>query len=154
MLQSDIYKSIIDFLDVLDTSFSDEAQAIERLATALDQIAFALHFVNYTFEPNWPDPPQQDYSGFRERARQRFPSFGLYNIPASITDEIAITTIGVGDAIDDIADIACELSKVQWCWQNTSPNDALWHLEFGYQSHVGWHLRQLQSYIYAFKNKL
>ena len=154
MHQPDVYQSVVDFLDLFDTTFTHEADAVKALEITLDQLALALHFINYTFEPNWPDPPQQDYTVFRDKARQRFPSFGLYNTPASITEQIAVTTINVGDAIDDIADIACELNIARWCWRNTSPNDALWHLEFGRNSHFGWHIRELQQYIEACKNQL
>ncbi|MFN7134579.1 MAG: DUF5063 domain-containing protein, partial [Myxococcales bacterium] len=56
--------------------------------------------------------------------------------------------IMVGDAIDDIVDIANDLQQVVWRWETTSEADALWHFRFSFTSHWGAHLRALQLYLH------
>jgi len=55
----------------------------------------------------------------------------------------------VGDAIDDITDIAVEMEEIEWRWKNTSEADALWHFRFGASRHWIDHMRQLQFYLNA-----
>jgi hypothetical protein len=43
-----------------------------------------------------------------------FPELGYYNTPSSITQQIAEAKIEVGDAIDEITNIAIELYDVLW----------------------------------------
>jgi Domain of unknown function (DUF5063) len=73
-----------------------------------------------------------------------FPELGYYNTPSSITQHIAEAEIDVGDAIDDITDIAIELYDVLWRFDHTSADDALWYFSNSYFTHWEQHLRQLQ----------
>lgn len=92
------------------------------------------------------DPPDRSYEEAREIAARAFPSFGFY---ADVTPEpISAPDVIVGDAIDDLADIAVELQEVEWRWTNTSPEDAAWAFRFGYQSHWGKHLHNLRRYLH------
>lgn len=54
----------------------------------------------------------------------------------------------IGDAINDAADIASDLSNAIWRWKHTSEADALWHLELDYRTHWGRHLNDLRWYVY------
>ena len=58
-----------------------------------------------------------------------------------------------GDAIDDLADIANELTDFIWRWENNSENNALWYLGYSYEIHWNSHLRNLQTYLYAIKTE-
>jgi hypothetical protein len=149
MTSHDIRQAITDFLALLEHGRDTEADNIRRLIFVLDQLAFAAHFVDDTFEDDHSAPPSQDYAHFRTQAAQRFPSFGYYNLPRSITENITQTEVVVGDAIDDLADIAHDLATVDWCWTHTSENDALWHFQFHFAAHFGAHVRNLQWYIQA-----
>ncbi|MBX7223493.1 MAG: DUF5063 domain-containing protein [Blastocatellia bacterium] len=101
-----------------------------------------------------PEPPVPEYRHFQELATTRFPDFGFYNVPSVISDQIMEANLQVGDALDDLADLARDLWAVRWAWENTSEADALWHFRFGYDSNWGDHLRNLQRYLHAFKNQL
>lgn len=158
MNQLDIRAAIDDFLDLLANGTSNEPENIRALERALDLLALAYHFTDDVStddfsEDGQPEPPTQDYDRLRQLAVTRFPKFGPYNVPGKITDQIMETEMEVGDALDDIADIAGDLSKVVWCWEHTSVEDALWHFRFGYEHHWGEHLRNLQLYLYAFRRE-
>ena len=97
--------------------------------------------------------PSSDYSRWRELLAKRFPDLGYYNIPSTISVKVGEAEMLAADALDDLADIANELSEFLWRWQNQSENDALWHLKFSYKSHWGSHLRNLQMYLYALRHE-
>ncbi len=150
MNRQDIRKAVDDFLDLLENGKGSEKENIRALEFALDQLALASHFLDDEFdEVAYPDPPTQNYNQLRDLAVRRFPKFGFYNVPSKITAQVMEAKMQVGDALDDVADIACDLSKVVWCWDHTSETNALWHLSFGYEHHWGEHLRNLQLYLYA-----
>ena len=54
----------------------------------------------------------------------------------------------LGDAIDDLCDIANDLSEVLWRWEHLGADDAHWYLRLMYM-HWGWHMRELQSFLHA-----
>jgi hypothetical protein len=101
---------------------------------------------------DWPDPPDVDYSVRRARVSQRFPRLGYYNIASDICGQPGEGNVNVGDAADDLADILGDLSEVVWRWENTSREDAIWHLQLTYRYHWGGHLRSLQLFLYERRN--
>jgi len=147
-------KAVYDYLALIENPPGNEAEDLQALELALDQLALAYHFCTYEFEDGHPAPPDRNYAHFRELAVQHFPNFGYYNVPSVITDKIIQAEMYVGDAIDDVSEIAGDLKQVAWAWENTSENDAIWHFRFGFDSHWGTHLRNLQGYVHAFKNRL
>lgn len=62
--------------------------------------------------------PALDQSLLREKVCRRFSDYGFYELPGGL----------VGDAIDDLVEIANELD-VEWRWSNTSDADALRHFK-------------------------
>lgn len=52
----------------------------------------------------------------------------------------------IGDAIDDIVDIAQELMDVAWLWEQAGADAACWQYRFGHDGHWGRHLRVLRAY--------
>lgn len=86
-----------------------------------------------------PDPPDWSYVERRALVTARFPGLGFYDLP----------DIRVGDATDDLADIIGDLAAATWRRQNTSDENALWHLLFTHQSHWGQHLEDLRRYLHA-----
>jgi hypothetical protein len=154
MNRQDIRAIVYDFLDLLEKGQGDEQANIRALELALDQLALAYHAANDVFENGHPDPIAQDYNQLRQLATTRFPKFGLYNVASKLTEQITEAEMQVGDAMDDIADIARDLSEVVWCWEHNSEKDALWHFRFGYENHWGEHLRNLQKYLYTLRREL
>lgn len=46
-------------------------------------------------------------------------------------------------------DLLLDLKDVRWRLNNTSVDDALWHLNQSFQSRWGQHLRELQLYLHV-----
>lgn len=120
-----------------------------ELMAVLDKLAYLVNCVNYEFdETEYPEAPESNYHLFRDKVKKRFPILGFYNIPKDVSGEVEKSELLVGDAIDDISDIVCDLSEILWCFENTSKNDALWHYQNSFRSHWGRHLRELQLYLH------
>jgi hypothetical protein len=150
MNRDDIHKAISDFLDLLDGGKEDAEGREAALALNLDRLALAYHYSEYKFdETDYPDAPRKDYQELREIVSALFPEYGYYNVAARISVEISEGGLHVGDAIDDITDIAIDMDEVLWLWKNTSVDNALWEFKQGYENHWGMHLRCLQLYILA-----
>lgn len=150
MERHEVHQALNNFLIPLETGRRSEADNIRALELVLDHLAFAAHAIDDSFDAKAPDPPVQDYKRFRGLASQRFPSFGYYNLPVTVTENLMETDRMLGDAIDDLADIACDLASIRWCWMHASEEDALWHFHYGFEHHFGHHLRHLQWYVHAF----
>jgi hypothetical protein len=134
-----------EFIALIEDEATSSDDRMSRLRRSLDRLAYLQHDVSYTFdERDYPDAPRKDYSATRQVVSARFPELGFYNTPDSVTQHIAETKISVGDAIDDISDIAIDLYEVLWRFDHTTVDDALWYFEFSYVSHWEYHLRELQ----------
>jgi hypothetical protein len=152
MNREDIRLAVLEFLALIEQGKATPEANLLALELSLDRLALAHNFVEFEYdEHEYPDAPRESYDQLRLLATQRFPDFGYYNEAEDLSDRIAESSIIVGDAIDDIADLARDLREVLWCWEHTSTEDALWHFQFGYESHWGAHLRRLQLYVYELK---
>ena len=119
------------------------------LRAALDRLAMASNYeAPFPDDRTWPEPEVHTYNDIRAIVGARFPDLGYYNIALEIGDHIGASELGLGDAIDDLVDITEELLAVVWRLEHTSPEDALWHFQFGFESHWGDHLRGLQLYLH------
>ena len=47
-----------------------------------------------------------------------------------------------------LADITRDFEQVLWRFEHTSVDDALWHLDLGYRTHWGYHMRSLQLFLF------
>jgi hypothetical protein len=111
----DVRAAIENYLAVLATRDDDGADKIDELIVSLDDLARVSHQVKFTFDKrDYSDPPPRDYKALRDDLTKLFPTLGYYNIALDISDKIDKSTLSVGDAIDDIADIASDLNKVIW----------------------------------------
>ncbi len=146
-----IEKEVNEFISFIFKK--DEINDIDELIVQLDKLAVSLARVEYQFdEKDYPDSPRMEHDEIRKQVEKRFPSLGYYNTVFEVLEVGESVSPITGDAIDDISDITQDLMEVSWCFQNTSENDALWHLENSYSTHWGRHLRNLQLYLYAFKH--
>jgi hypothetical protein len=118
------------------------------LSKALDELALAYHNTP-ACQPSDADieaPRSED----QERAawlRNRFPTLGHYAV--SDPTEIVTDKPLVGDAIDDLADIAGDLEEVLWRFEHVSVDEAHWYFRMLFEIHWGRHLRELQLYLHA-----
>lgn len=119
-----------------------------ELLVRCDRILAAIHDLpDVADDSDYPDPPEKEYKKTRELVSAAFPDFGFYNLPDTVLEDIGGSKVMVGDAIDDITDIVDEFTEVLWRHEHTSAEDAIWHLRFGYTSHWGRHMRDLQFYL-------
>jgi len=139
------------FLTLLENAPSDRAARLDELARALDELAVAIHVLpEGEVADGWekePKPPQVDYNRLSKLAARSFPELGYYPWadPVGPIGEISMT----GDAIDDLADIAKDLSEAMWVWDNVNETTAAWDLHFGYRTHWGAHLHNLRAYLHT-----
>jgi Domain of unknown function (DUF5063) len=123
-----------------------EKPSIELLARRLDELA-----VSYYDTPlGAPDerdelPTREDRVEYADIG-SRFPDLGYY--ASADPDELPGEAI-VGDAIDDIMDIANDLKEVLWRFDKFGPDDANWYFRFLFQVHWGEHLRDLARYLHS-----
>ncbi len=150
MDRKEIRTTIRDFLNLLESTELSVEQTEDKLPTFLDRLALAQSYVSFTFdETDYPASPNQSYDDLRALVSKRFPNYGYYNVAEPITTNIGEAGTIVGDAIDDLADIAKDLYDVEWCWANTSEADALFHFQNDFMYHWRRHLRSLQLYLDA-----
>ena len=148
MTRSEVLEAVRGFFSILERSMSPEDREA-ALRAALDRLALAYHFAAAPSDDgDYPDPPAAEYGVLRARIGPLFPELGPYNAAREIAERVGDSEVVVGDAIDDIVDIARELHEVVQRWETTSEADALWHFRFGFTSHWGKHLRSLQLYLH------
>ncbi len=138
-------KTIRQFLQLCEGTTSSVRDAEATLPILLDHLALASH----ASTPRDPDTdvnaPRLEYEVTRAIVVTRFPNYGLYQAGGTEPDGDLL----VGDAIDDICDIAADLSEVAWLWEHVGKSAALWQFHFSFNAHWGAHLRSLQCYIHA-----
>ncbi len=146
----EIRESIESYLRLLEAPRGSDDDDLDCLADALDRLVYlGRHAPDVGDDDDQPDPPGTDYDHHREVACRRFPSLGYYNVPGEISRSIGNSEFHVGDGIDDLADIARDLTEVLWCFENTTDLDALWHFRFGFEFHWGTHAANLRWYVWA-----
>ena len=150
MKPQDIQNTIRSFLYLVEKGTGSIEGNEKMLSLVIDRLSVASHYriYNLTNRP-LPSPPEHDNDALHELVSERFPNFGYYNSPEYIVRNVANTECLVGDAIDDIVDIALDMYSVEWYWRNSSGRTALHYFEDQYRNHWGIHLRQLQLYLFA-----
>ena len=136
-----------EYLGLLETG-RGSAEANERaLIKILDRLALAVHEAPPGEVTDESEAPRLDYESTYAQAAARFPNYGLYGASRLLGpgegDELL-----VGDAIDDITDIAIDMHEAAWAWDHIGQDEGLWTLRFGFESHWGLHLRELQAYLH------
>lgn len=149
MNNEELKATIQRYLDLVERSSASATENERALAVLLDQLALATHTVERT-EPDTVElAPSRDYYAMRAEVGARFPNYGFYHC----ADTNPLAEAMTGDAIDDIADIALELSSVLWLWENFSAEEALWHFHDSFGNHWGCHLRELQWYVHKMEQE-
>jgi len=123
-----------------------ESPSVQMLSRHLDELALSYHDTpDGDPEDSDEQPGPEDRVSHADISR-RFPNLGYYGTtdPTEVPGEPL-----VGDAIDDIMDIANDLKEVLWRYKRFGPDDANWHFRFLYQVHWGEHLRELARYLHA-----
>jgi hypothetical protein len=132
----------------LDTSLTAEPPSISGVVRSLDELALAYADTpNVAPSDDMREPPEHNYDSTYGVLRLRFPDLGYYTVvdPLQALEDPA----SVGDAIDDLADIAGELFEVLWRLETLGLEEAQWDFRFGYDTHWGTHLHSLRAYLHA-----
>jgi hypothetical protein len=152
MSRDEIKQTIDDFLSLIEKGCGSTEENEAKLKLLLDKLALAQYFVTYKFDKkDYADAPRKTDAELRKMVTVQFPNYGYYNVAEDVTTKIGESNAIVGDAIDDIADIAKELYETKWRWDNNSPEDSLWHFKNNFEMHWGEHLRELQIYLLNLK---
>ncbi|MCK5125095.1 MAG: DUF5063 domain-containing protein [candidate division Zixibacteria bacterium] len=149
MIRIDIKTTIKKFLQLV-TELSGSVQKRENdLRLLLDELAIATHQTKPSESLTDLETPDYDYNKLRHVIGKCFPNYGLY----LDADTDPGREPGVGDAIDDITDMALALSEVLWLWDHASETDAMWQFHFSFETHWGSHLRGLQWYAHEIERE-
>jgi hypothetical protein len=148
MSRDEIKQTIDDFLSLVEKGRGSAEENEAKLKLLLDKLALAQHFAAYKFdEKDHADAPRKAHEDLRKLVTAQFPNYGHYNVSGDVTINVGEGRAIIGDAIDDIADIAGELFEAKWCWENNSVDDGLWHFKNEFETHWAQHLRELQIYL-------
>jgi hypothetical protein len=140
--------------ELLEVITGDQIQnpPLALLAQRLDAFVYSLRFLLIDGIAAVPaddaasSPP--DYDGRYAALRQRFPNLGLYWIALSTSmDSNHNGEIATGDAIDDLTDIADDLSTVARCETACPKATTLSALRFCYESHIWTHIYTLRTHL-------
>ena len=135
------------YLDLLRSAPSDTRERQQQLAYALDQLVHAYNnSSDVELGPDEPDAPRSDPAQFADQASASFPELGFY--PDVDPLEGFDQKIGQGWGIDDLMDIAVDLTEVLWLLGEHRSNEAIWQFRWGYQNHWGDHLHDLRRYLH------
>lgn len=143
-----IKAAIETFLARLDRDPADGFDGLKKLALALDNLV-VVYFQIEAVEPGEDvEPPKKSYPEAYKRATQAYPELGFYPYADPGGDPGKEEAL-VADAIDDLADIAGDLTEVLWHFENSGEENGNWGFRFGYQHHWGDHLRSLRNYLHS-----
>jgi hypothetical protein len=118
---------------------------MQALARSLDELALSYHDTPAGDPSESDDRPPPEIAVTSADIAARFSDLGYYGTVFGI--EIPGEAI-VGDAIDDLLDIANSLKEVLWRFDQHGVDDANWHFRFQFEVHWGEHLRSLAYYLY------
>ena len=152
MSRDEIKQTIDEFLSLVEKGLGSTEENETKLKLLLDKLALAQHFAIFEFDgKEYAEEPRRDYKELRTLVSARFPNYGNYNVPGDVTKKVGEAEVNVGDAIDDITDIAKDLFEVKHCWENNSTEDGLWNFKNSFEIHWAQHLRELQVYLLNFE---
>ena len=143
MSRSEIQPLIEDYLAIVNGEVASDTPPEAALIPCLDRLAIAANKPIPDDCGSDVDAPREDYQSLHAEIGPRFENCGLYQAGSlQLGDDI------VGDAIDDICDIAKDLLEVKWLFENVGDKEAIWMFHWGWHFHWGAHLRSLQWYLH------
>jgi hypothetical protein len=124
------------YLDLLGSASGEPHARQARLAEALDRLCAAYNQAD-DGEPDTEelDTPRAGPEQFGEQAAVSFPELSFYPIVDPL--EGFKQEVGQGWGLDDLTDIAIDLTEVLWLLERGRINDGIWTFRWGYQSHWG-----------------
>ncbi len=124
---------------------------LNELAARLDAFVYSLRFVRSDTVKYIQDtdatPPEVLYKHRYETIGKRFSQLGRYWTVSSRMIPGKDSKILLGDAIDDLSDIADELEAVFWYLEKFGRQEALAALRSSYELHLKMHLIPLRAHL-------
>lgn len=117
---------------------------LEKYLIKLYYLSFELVFDCDVIE--YPESPEAILD-FRHQIESNFKTFGLYKTVPEHSDIYNSTEFGIGDAVDDLAEILIDSKEIKRRIENNSINDGLWYFNLIFQSHTKKHVVNLLNYI-------
>ncbi len=131
----------------LSVAWDGDTPTDAKLSEALDRLVLAYHSTpDADVSASDLEAPRQDGPSLYKEVSERFPNYGLYPLadPTASADE----AMGMGDAIDDLADITLDMREVIWLADQLTLEDAHWAFRLHF-FHWGRHARELSLYLHA-----
>ena len=135
------------YLDLLRAAPADPRERQLLLAAALDRLCAAYNETSdVELDSIEVDAPRTEMNRFGGPAASSFPELGFY--PQVDPLEGFDQEIGQGWGLDDLTDIAADLTEVLWFLDQRRVNNAIWQFRWGYENHWGHHLHNLRRYLH------
>ena len=120
----------------------------DRLIEMLEALKLVGENTPQTDPSDWDgELPKDDFLTLYTKLGAKFPEYGYY--PDTAPGDPNADKSSLGDAIDDLCDIARDLAEAIWLYENVSEAEAKWHFKFSYEIHWGEHLAKLLLYLKA-----
>jgi hypothetical protein len=133
---------------LLDLILQEEPPSDAVLAQALDELALAYHETpDGVPAPSNQHPPAREGAALFAIIAARFPDYGAYAVILNPLD-LSGGSAGVGNAIDNLANIAGDLAEAVWRSDHLGADDAYYFLHL-LHFHWGRHMRELSLYLHA-----
>jgi len=143
-----IRDAIDRFLSLLDAGTGSPSGNALELAASLDGLAWSVRLIPASSSLDGAiDRPEVADDTMLRKIPERFPDFGHYTLVDPVEPGDVDPEVRLGDALDDVSDIARDLLRVRQIWDEVGEAEALWELRFSFESHWEYHLRHLQLYL-------
>ena len=120
------------------------------LIQILDELAIRTHDHSGIFvDDEGEDDSRLDYQDIYKTLTQHFTDYNYYNTVLDINELARTDNLAVGDSLDDLADMAVDLSEVLSVIQKFGEAEGQYAFVDSYRIHWGYHLRQLQIYLHC-----
>ena len=128
----------------------DDYVKASPLIQILDELAIRTHDQSGIFpDTEGEDKPRLDYQSTYKVLTEHFPDYNYYNTVLDINDLTKTDNLAAGDSLDDLVDIAVDLSEVLNIVQKYGEAAGQYAFVDSYRIHWGFHLRQLQIYLHC-----
>lgn len=149
---ADPWPAVFALLDFVQQATPTTPADWPELVRLLDGVALARHAcptASWDYDDEQHGPlPERSYEEWRRAIGPRFPDFGFYWDVLDPFDPARAENACLGDAIDDLSDIARDLEQAVLVRDRLGEREGRLALGFLFDVHVGDHLRSLQRYLH------
>jgi hypothetical protein len=145
-------ESTREFLALIFSPGDEESSVrLALLSRVLDKLSLTFDECNQSALPGGEPGIPVEQQALRDCIVQAFPTLGHH--AAILPDAAATSSPTIGDAVDDLVEIAAELMQIESYWHRKAPDEAKAYFAFTFRTHWGRHLLNLRSYLHNLKFK-